>query len=141
MKEGQKAASDIFSYSFTVEGESIDFNGHVGNVTYLAWMVEAATRHAAHAGWDMHTCIRHGGTWVAKNHCIDYLRPAFAGDTLTMRTWLEEIGKIKAIRRYEILKEGRLLAKGRSEWIYVDAENFRPIRIPEKMAEEFRRRA
>jgi acyl-CoA thioester hydrolase len=136
------AASDIYTYDFEVGEEAIDFNGHVGNVTYLAWMVDAAQRHSADAGWSMEACMRHGGTWVAKSHCIDYLRPAFAGDRLTMRTWLEEIGKIKAVRRYEIVRtsDGEVLAKGRTEWIFVDAENFRPLRIPEKMAEDFRKR-
>jgi acyl-CoA thioester hydrolase len=135
------AASDLFTYTFEVEESAVDFNGHVGNVTYLSWMVDAATRHAADAGWDMETCRRHGGSWVARSHCIDYLRPAFASDRLTMRTWLEEIGRVNAIRRYEILKEDTLLAKGRSEWIYVDAETFRPTRIPTAMVEDFRRRA
>ncbi|WP_457595812.1 acyl-CoA thioesterase [Hydrogenimonas sp.] len=128
-----------FRYTFTVPEESIDFNGHVGNVTYLQWMTEAATRHADAMGWGMAACLDAGATWVAKRHCIDYLRPAFAGETLRIETWLEKIEKVRALRRYEIYRDGddTLLAKGESEWIYVDAQTLRPRRIPEAMAEAF----
>ena len=133
------AKSGVYTYTFTVPEAAIDFNGHVGNVTYLQWMVEAATRHSASRGWSMEKCLKAGGTWVAKKHCIEYLRPAFAGQRLRMRTWLESIEKIRAVRRYEILDDesGTLLAKGESEWIFVDAERFRPMRIPEKIVASF----
>ena len=133
------AKSGVYTYTFTVPEAAIDFNGHVGNVTYLQWMVEAATRHSASRGWSMEKCLETGGTWVAKKHCIEYLRPAFAGQTLRMRTWLESIEKIRAVRRYEILDDesGTPLAKGESEWIFVDAKRFRPMRIPEAITSAF----
>ncbi|WP_456403598.1 acyl-CoA thioesterase [Hydrogenimonas sp.] len=132
-------ASKIFRYEFEVGEEAIDFNGHVGNVTYLQWMVEAAQAHSEAAGWKMAACKEAGGTWFARSHKIEYLHPAYARDRLRMETWIEEIGTVRALRRYRILKlpEERVLCEGESEWIFVDAETMRPRRIPPAIAAAF----
>ena len=129
-----------YIYRFTVGKEAIDFNGHVGNVTYLQWMVEAATAHSESVGWGFERCRERGGTWVARSHCIEYRHPAFENDILEMTTWLERIEKIKAIRRYRITRvaDGTLLCEGTSEWIFVNAASMRPMRIPEEIVEAFR---
>ncbi|WP_201351845.1 acyl-CoA thioesterase [Hydrogenimonas urashimensis] len=135
------AASPLFGHRFTVPEKAIDFNGHVGNVNYLQWMVEAAAAHSESVGWDFERCIKEtGGTWVAKSHHIEYHRPAFAGEKLQIETWLDSIEKIKAVRRYRItrISDGTLLCEGRSEWIFVHAETMRPARIPEAVVRAFR---
>ncbi len=131
--------SATFSYRFTVPKEAIDFNGHVGNVTYLQWMIEAATAHSESVGWGFEACKEAGGTWVAKSHHIEYRHPAFENDTLLMKTWLEPIGKIKAVRRYEIVRETdeTLICEGVTEWIFVDIKSMRPMRIPRHIVESF----
>jgi acyl-CoA thioester hydrolase len=133
------ARSNLYTRRFTVPAEAIDFNGHVGNVTYLQWMIDAAAAHSASVGWDFEACREAGGTWVAKSHHIEYRHPAFENDPLLLETWLDPIGKIKAVRHYRILREsdGTLLCEGETEWIFVDAKSMRPIRIPPRSAEAF----
>ncbi|WP_456323716.1 acyl-CoA thioesterase [Hydrogenimonas sp.] len=133
--------SSIYTYDFIVKKDVIDLNGHVGNVTYLQWMIEAATSHSNAAGWGFEACKDIGGAWVAKSHHIEYLHPAFENDTLQMETWLEEIGKIKALRRYRLRRkgDGLILCKGETEWVFVNAESMRPMRIPASIAEAFRK--
>lgn len=121
-----------YTYTFTVEKEDIDFNGHVNNVTYLSWMIEAATAHSDSVGSGYEKCLELGGTWVAKSHNIEYKKPAFENDELEMKTWIEDIGKILSTRRYEItrLKDGALICEGKTEWVFVDAKKMRPMKIP-----------
>ena len=101
-------------------------------------MIEAAEAHSEAKGWGMSACRRAGGTWVAKSHRIEYLRPAFENETLQMETWLQEIGKIKALRRYRLTKEdGAIVCEGETEWIFVNSDTMRPMRIPCIIADAF----
>jgi acyl-CoA thioester hydrolase len=121
-----------YTYTFTVSPDVIDFNGHVGNVTYLEWMIEAATRHSRSLGLDYEQCKELGGTWVAKSHTIEYKKPALEGDVLRMRTWIDQIGNLSAIRRYELhnIAGDFLVCYGQTEWVFVDAKRMRPKQIP-----------
>jgi acyl-CoA thioesterase FadM len=39
------------------------------------------------------------------------------------------------LRRYEFVVDGKTIARGETEWVFVDAESGRPKRIPEEMKE------
>ncbi len=128
-----------FTYSFSVQQSDIDFNGHVHNVTYLSWMIEAATKHSESVGAGHEVCLRYGGIWVAKSHHIEYKKPAFENDALQMKTWVEDIGKILSIRRYEIsrIEDGAIVCEGVTEWVFVDSKTMRPKKIPNEIRHAF----
>ena len=130
-----------YIYTFTVKREDIDFNGHVNNVTYLSWMIEAATRHSASVGFGYEDCLTFGGTWVAKSHNIEYKKPAFENDILEMKTWIEDIGKILSMRCYALTRvsDGALICEGKTEWVFVDSKRMRPMRIPVEIVQGFER--
>ena len=132
-----------YSYRFKVKAEDIDFNGHVGNVTYLSWMIEAATRHSESVGFGYEQCLELGGTWVARSHRIEYKKPAFEGDELEMQTWIESIGKLLSVRRYQLLRpsDSAVICEGETEWVFVDRKRMRPMRIPAEIIEGFEKRA
>ena len=128
-----------FSYIFTVPSDAIDFNGHVNNVTYLQWMMEAASRHSRSVGMGFEQCLEHGGTWVAKSHTLEYKKPAFEGDQLQMETWIQTLGKVASQRRYKLTKtdDSSLIFEGKTEWVFVDRDRMRPMRIPEPVRGAF----
>ena len=130
-----------YIYTFTVNKDVIDFNGHVNNVTYLSWMIEAATRHSASVGFGYEQCLEYGGTWVAKSHNIEYKKPAFENDELEMKTWIEDIGKILSTRCYELIRvsDGALICEGKTEWVFVDSKRMRPMKIPVEIVQGFER--
>jgi acyl-CoA thioester hydrolase len=70
---------------------------------------------------------------------LDYLRPAIAGDILEVTTWLQEMRGTRAIRRYEIRKQGSddLLLKAEALWVWVDAIAMRPRAIPDSLIAAF----
>lgn len=128
-----------YSYTFNVKQNDIDFNGHVHNVTYLSWMIEAAMKHSESVGFGYKECLDLGGTWVAKSHTIEYKKPAYANDTLKMETWIEEIGKIMSIRCYVLTRtsDNALICEGKTEWVFVDSKKMRPMKIPKVIVEGF----
>ncbi len=129
----------IFNYTFYVSRDEIDFNGHVHNVTYLSWMIEAATKHSESVGAGHEVCLTYGGIWVAKSHHIEYKKPAFENDVLQMKTWIEDIGKIASTRSYEIsrIEDGTIVCEGATEWVFVDSETMRPKKIPDEILAAF----
>ncbi len=128
-----------FTYTFTVPKDAIDFNGHVNNVTYLGWMIEAATKHSESVGFGYEPCLALGGTWVAKSHYIEYKKPVFEGDILQMETWVEEIGKVMSVRRYVIkhVNHSTIVCEGKTEWVFVEAVKMKPVKIPNVVIEAF----
>jgi len=70
---------------------------------------------------------------------IDYLRPAVAGDTLEVTTWLQKMKGASATRRYEIrrLGEDQLLVTAKVLWVWVDIATMRPRGIPKELVVVF----
>ena len=126
----------IFTYSFTVPESVIDENGHVNNVAYVQWMQDAAIRHAQSV---TEYKPPENSTWYAREHRIEYLLPAFLGEEIEVRTWLSEVKRVRAHRRYEFIRksDGKVIAKGETEWVYMDAKTGRPIAIPSGVEEFF----
>jgi len=61
-------------------------------------------------------------TWVVRKHKIEYLLPAFAGEEIEVRAWVENIRRVRSLRKYEFLRksDGRTLVRGETDWVFVD---------------------
>ncbi len=128
----------VFTQEILVPSEAIDANGHVNNLVYMHWFLQAAQAHAESAGWGEKACEAMGAMWVAKRHTIDYHHPAFVKEKLILKTWIESVERVKSIRRYRLEKaDGTIVCSGETIWVFVDRQSLRPKRIPEAMAESF----
>ena len=124
-----------FTHEFTVDTSAIDENGHVNNVVYIQWMQDTAILHSERCGG---TAATHAldCSWVIRSHRIDYLHPAFAGDTIIAQTWVVDIRKVRSLRRYIFKRkeDEQIIARGETDWVYVNAADGRPRKIPESVA-------
>ncbi len=127
----------IYSRSFTVGAESIDAVGHVNNREYLRWMEEIAVEHSTAQGWPMQRYFDAGTAWVAARHTIEYLRPSMQGDALTASTWIERLDGRDSVRRYAILRERKLIARGETIWTFVDLASGHGREIPPDVLHAF----
>jgi acyl-CoA thioester hydrolase len=59
-----------------------------------------------------------------------FKRPAYYDDLLTIRTTVERVTHVKIVHKYEVLRDGTLLAEGHSTLACVDKEG-RPQALPE----------
>ncbi len=135
---GKMEGSGQYRGELTVPEEAIDRNGHVNNVCYIQWMQEVAVLHSEASG-SSGAMERAGGTWVVRSHRIEYLRPAFSGDRIEIHTWVANMRRIRSLRKYEFVRvsDGELLARGETDWVFLDAETGRPSAIPEAVSECF----
>ena len=122
----------VYEYEFEVDASAIDANGHVNNVEFVRWMQDAAVRHADARGLTAATRDA-GATWVVRSHRIDYLRPAVAGDRVKVATWVADFRRAFSLRRYRFTRvaDGTVLAKGETDWVFVDVNAARPKSVPD----------
>src|SRR5260370_36977683 len=64
-----------------------------------------------------------------------FKKPAYYDDVLTIRTTVERVTHVKIVHKYEVLREGVLLAEGHSTLACVDREG-RPQALPELLRSE-----
>lgn len=130
---------DICSLHIEVAPDAIDENRHVNNREYLKWMQDVAVAHSAAVGWSMERYFRTGATWVVRSHSIEYLRPAYEGDGLSVHTWVAAIAERSSVRRYVFWRERDRVVVARAEtlWVFVDLETGRPRSIPEALRADF----
>jgi acyl-CoA thioester hydrolase len=127
----------IYTRTFTIPPESIDENGHVNNVAYVQWMQDIAVEHYSAIGG-----VEAQGkeaTWYIREHRIEYLLPAFAGEEIEVRTWVENIRRVRSLRKYEFVRksDGKVLVRGETDWVYVDVKTGKPLAVPDWMFELF----
>ena len=122
--------SSIYTKTIIIPKNAIDENGHVNNVTYVQWMQDAAVEHYASIGG-----IEAQGpdaTWVVREHRIEYFLPAFENEEMEIKTWVEDIRRVRSLRKYVFLRkaDGKVLVNGEPDWVFVDVKTGRPLAIP-----------
>jgi len=129
----------IYIHRLEVPDDVIDVNRHVNNLAYLRWMQDVATAHSVAQDWPLERYLGIGAGWFVRSHFIEYLRPAFAGDALAIRTWVAAIAARSSTRRYLFAREGdgQHVARAETLWVWVDFATGRPARIPSEVAASF----
>jgi acyl-CoA thioester hydrolase len=136
---GRMPLSPIYSKTIHIPAAAIDENGHVNNVAYVQWMQDIAVEHYAAIGG-----IEAQGTestWVVREHRVEYLLPAFAGEEIEVRTWVENVRRVRSLRKYEFIRksDSKILVKGETDWVFVDVKTGSPRAIPQEVMDTFSR--
>jgi len=129
--------SPTYTKTIIIPETAIDENGHVNNVAYIQWMQDIAVEHYSSIGG-----IQAQGpdsTWVVREHKVEYLLPAFAGEEIEIRTWVENIRRVRSLRKYEFVRksDGKVLVRGETDWVFVDARTGSPRAVPDEVANIF----
>lgn len=132
---------ELFHHQLVVSPQEIDYLGHANNLVYLKWMIDAAVAHSEALGWTSERYQQMGSGWVVRSHQITYLAPVFAGQIVTVRTWIASNRGASCVRRYEIVRAGdeaeQLAARAETLWAYIRFASGMPMRIPDEVAESF----
>ena len=124
----------VYQFDIQATADVVDRNGHVNNVVYVQWLQHAAVCHAEDSGC-MAATTSAGASWVVRTHHIEYLAPAFAGDTLTVVTWVANFQKVRSLRKYKIIRAAgqTVVARAETDWVFVNAKTGRPLKIPDEV--------
>ena len=128
--------SPTFELELIAGAEHIDELGHVNNAVWVQWIQDVAVAH-----WRFAAAPEHDAAyfWVVVRHEIDYLRPAFDGERILARTWIDPaVRGARSERHIEFTgPEGKVLVRARTQWAIIDKAAGRPIRVPREVVAPF----
>jgi acyl-CoA thioester hydrolase len=130
--------TERFAIPITPEAADIDELGHVSNLVYLRWVLEAAMAHSRSVGWDFSRYRELGAVFMVRRHEIDYVAQVTLGQVLRAETWVETWRPASCIRKTEILRDGQVVARGATTWALIALASGRPQRIPDELLALFR---
>jgi acyl-CoA thioester hydrolase len=130
-------ATPEFALELTVEAADVDALGHVNNIVYVRWLQDVATAHATAVGCTHAELLRIGAVFVVRKHEIEYLRPGFLGERITLRTYVTWWKGASCERVTKIERDGVLLARAKTLWAFVNAQTGKPTRLPAEVIKMF----
>lgn len=127
-----------FSIEVRTEPGQVDAFGHVNNLVYLGWIEACAWAHSAAVGLPVERCVElNQGMAVARTE-IRYLRPADAGQRLTVLDWVTAAGRLRATRRFAVARGGTVLATAEVDYVCINLSSGAPVRMPPEFAAAYR---
>ena len=129
----------VFVARRRVEFRDIDPVGHLNNANYIAYAGEVGFELSAAFGWPPERMLAEGMGIIARQHHIEYRQQAVFGDELEIATWFSAPKRISATRHYTIkrVRDGALLARVHSLYVWVDLKTLQPMRIPAHFLADF----
>lgn len=128
----------VYAWQFAVRTYEIGAHNTVRLPVYLNYLEESATQASAWCGYDYHWYRAHKRAWFARKTYLRYLADARYGDTLTMQTWVSDYRRVQSHREYDLRRaDGVPIVRGRTNWVYVDTESLRPVRLPDEFYDAF----
>ncbi|WP_157220170.1 acyl-CoA thioesterase [Flavisphingomonas formosensis] len=114
-----------------VVAEDIDRHGHVNNSIYLRWIEKAV-----HDQWmeSADAVERLRFDWLAVRHEIDYRKPAFSGDRLSIEVRLQSVRRARAWYGTKIVRDGQIIVEASSCWCCIDTLTQRLTVVPQGAA-------
>jgi YbgC/YbaW family acyl-CoA thioester hydrolase len=124
-----------FVRRFRVRHYELDVFGHVSDVSLVRYMqesaIEASTALGCSPGWYQ----ARGVGWVVRRLSVRYDVPVGYGDEVAITTWVSTMRGVRSNREYDVARVGGgRVARGRAEWVFMDAQTAQPTRIPEEWA-------
>lgn len=129
-----------FETELVVRPDDIDMNNHVHNSRYLDYVLAARYDQMKRCyKMSMDEFVEIGLTWVVKSCFIEFKRPLVLGDTIIVRTGIEEVGGMQAKVCFEIIKKesGKLASSGYFEYAMINITTGRAEKIPPNVIEKY----
>jgi acyl-CoA thioester hydrolase len=123
----------ICERAFRVRHYECDAYGHVNHANYLRYMQEAAYTASAEAGYGMQRLFDMNRVWLVRDTDITYHAPLVYGDTVIVKTWVEDFRRVRSRRAYELRNadSGERVATATTDWVFLERDTHRPATIPD----------
>jgi len=125
--------AERFAIPITPVAGDIDELGHVSNLVYLRWVQDVAMAHTRARGWDYEQYRALGAVFMVRRHEIDYVAQVTLGQELRAETWVDSWRLASCIRKTELLRDGKVVARAATTWAMIGLASGRPQRIPDEL--------
>ena len=129
-----------FETEIIVRPSDIDINRHVHQSVYLDYVLFARYDQMKRCyKMSMEKFFKMGYSWATKSTHIEFHKPVFLGETVIVRTWIEEIGKKSLKVCFQILKKEteEMAAQGFAVFVLVNALSGKSEVIPQEVIKKY----
>lgn len=139
MHKDRFAPTDAYTEPLMIRSYEVTRTGYPQPGAILRYLEYLATRASSSFGYTNDWYAEQGSAWLVREMSLllGWLPPM---DTETlMATWVAEFRRVQAFREYAIWHpaSGRMIARARARWAYVQRHTGQPLRVPDTMAAHF----
>lgn len=117
----------IGAFHFVTEPYQLDFQGRMTIPMIGSWLMRAASVHASQRGFGFSDMTERHTAWVLSRLAIEMNAYPAMGETVTLRTWVDEVGRLFTSRCFELTgDDGQPYGYARSIWAAIDLQTRRP---------------
>lgn len=102
--------SDVLIHRQVVQSYDIDFFQHVNNAVYMNYLEAARLSFLKHYGINFDTFMKQDALPVVATAKLDYKRPCFMDEVLSIHTWICDRKRVSLTFAYEIYNSKNVLA-------------------------------
>ncbi|MEM1271289.1 MAG: acyl-ACP thioesterase domain-containing protein [Bacteroidota bacterium] len=119
--------------TFPIHAYEVDERGRLTALALCNYLQELAARHAVELGVGKWAMEKEGLVWVLAKLRVQVHRwPLWSEGEVEIETWPSVIERLLAYREFRIRDtEGAIIAEATSQWVLIDLERRRPVRVPE----------
>ena len=124
-------SSPDFVFPVRIYYEDTDAGGVVYHANFLRFMERARTEWLRELGYELDKLEQeYGFLFAVRSANIDYLKPAYLNDSLSIQVTIARIGKASLEIDHEVYRDKTLLCRARIKLAGLAAESFRPMALP-----------
>tara|TARA_B100000780_G_C21055405_1_gene423997 strand:+ start:680 stop:1102 length:423 start_codon:yes stop_codon:yes gene_type:complete len=127
-----------FTYNVKVYYEDTDSGGVVYYANYLKFLERARTEALVNLGFSNNKIKDDFGSLIIVKSCnINYKKPAYLEDELSIRSFVKSITKTSFFMNQFISKEDVLIVEAKVHLVFVNDQG-KPIKIPDTLFQNFK---
>jgi len=125
------------TFRFRVQLYDVNAFAELSPTGMLRFLQQAASEASAALGFDVDWYADQKTAWLIRRTVVDLPEPAPYRDEVAIRTWVADIRRVRSQREYEArrVSDNALVARGHTDWVYVDLERGTPCRPPRELQE------
>jgi len=118
------------SYRYDIEAQDIDFRRRLSLSSLTNYVLITAGRNADENGFGLLELQSDNYTWVLSRLVIDMDRIPDESDTLSIDTWIENIGTAFTSRNFRLFDgTGKVIGHAASSWAVIDMKTRRSVQL------------
>ena len=118
--------------------EDTDSGGVVYYANYLKFLERARTEALFSVGFSNKKILKNFNSLIIVKSCnIEYKRPAYLEDELTIRSFVKSITKTSFFMNQIITKDNDIIVEAQVHLVFVD-DKAKPVKIPEEVYSKFK---
>ncbi len=133
------APSDAYIEPLTIRSYEVTRSGYPQPGAILRYLEYLATRASGFRGYTNTWYEEQGSAWLVREMSLllGWLPPMDC--EIVMATWVAEFRRVQAFREYAMWHpaSGRMIARARARWAYVQRHTGQPMRVPDSMVALF----